>query len=442
MPAANAPHDPLSDHDWIAGYLGRLAAAPRQTRHGGLRSGLLALLRSHGQPQQYLNAVRITGSKGKGSTALIMESALTRAGVHVGVFTSPHLQRWNERIRINGDDVPPADLAAVLRMLEPEVDALRNDPDIHGPDFFEVCLAAALILFVRARCDIVILESGIGARGDATAVVRPVLSVITTIELEHAELIGPRLIDVAWEKSGVIHHSIPVIAGRMATSPLSVLKSVAADEHAPLSQFGREFRIRRGGDSTVLLYEDAGGGLALPVDLSLLCLAESVAVALAAVRRLPGIPVGDEALVNALRNLKLSGRLEMFSGAPPLVADGAHTRASSALLARMLCRYLHTRSGTLVISCSRGHDPRALDSALWSWAAGVVVTRADARRARPPQATAAALRHCFRGAVTVEPDPQRALRRALQTTPANALVCATGSVYMAGQARTFAQSRR
>lgn len=442
MPAAHALRDSLPDSEWIASYLGRLAVSPRQSRHGGIRSGLRALLDSHGNPQQRLNAVRIAGSKGKGSTALVMESVLVRAGSRVGVFTSPHLQRWNERVRIDGRDVSHGALANVLRRLAPEVTALRGDPAVHGPDFFEVCLVAALMLFERARCDIVILESGIGARGDATAVVRPALSVITTIELEHAELIGPRLIDVAWEKSGVIRHSSPVITGRIGASPMAILESVAKDESAPLARFGREFDIRRGHDPATLIHVDAGGAVTLPVRPALLCLADSVAVAVAALRRLPGVHVGDEAMVDALRELTLRGRLELFPGTPLLMADGAHTPASSALLARRLTRHPPARRGTLVISCSHGHDPRTLDPGLWNWADRVIATRADPHRSRPPEAIAAALRHCCRGGVLVEPDPQRALRLALRTTPPDGLVCATGSVYMAGQARTFAQERQ
>jgi dihydrofolate synthase/folylpolyglutamate synthase len=430
---------PAPAQDWLERYLDRLGAAPRQSPHGGPRSGFRALLRRHGHPQRGLNAIRIAGSKGKGSTALILEAALLRTGARVGVFTSPHLQRWNERIRINGREVAPADFAGVLETLAPDVESLRVAANPCGPDFFEVCLVAALILFHQVRTDFALVECGIGARGDATAVLAPALSIITTVEREHLNLIGPRLTDVARDKAGVIRGGIPVITGRIPQRPKAVLQSIAAGQDAPLAALGTDFHIRRlpGAERPTLVYRD-GGELRLPVGTGLYWLADSVAIAVAALRRLPGAGIADQTLTEALHELSLPGRLELFPGRPAVLADGAHTRASTALLARAL---LAGRSGTLVISCSNGHDARAFAPALWRWPSQLIVTRADPARSQSAEKLAGVIQAFYDGPIRIEAEPQRALRRAVETTPAAGLVAGTGSVYMAGQARTFGENR-
>lgn len=419
-----------------AAFLDRLAGAPKQSRHGGERGGLRTLLQRAGEPHKELRSIRIAGSKGKGSTGRLMEAMLARGGVRTGLFTSPHLQHWNERIRLDGKDVDNGELANVLEELGPDIDTLRADPAIEGPDFFEVCLVAALVLFHRARCDIAILECGIGARGDATAVIQPLRSVITTVELEHAQLIGPRLEDIAREKSGVMHNGTPTFIGNLPEGPLRVVQKAARDEHAVLKTLGRDFHITRENPAR-LSYHDAGGDLPLRPGPSLYRLADNAALAIATLRSLVERP-SDEAIMDALDGLQLPGCLEVVPGQPTLVIDGAHTRASSELLAGMLAG-MGKAPRTLVISSTQGHDAGSLSPTLWRLADRVITTRADPVRARPAQATAERIGKSHTGRVHAEPDPQKALQQAIDLTPAGGVVCACGSVYMAGQARTFAQ---
>src|SRR5690625_258495 len=168
----------------IEHYLNTLAARPRTAPRSAARAGLAALLDFAGHPERQLRCIHIAGSKGKGTTALMLEAMLQAGGRETGVFTSPHLERWNERIRLAGQPVADGALAAVLHELQPQVTALHARR-INGPDFFEVLLVAALCLFRRRNVDAAIIEAGIGARFDATAVVQPCVTALTTVELEH-----------------------------------------------------------------------------------------------------------------------------------------------------------------------------------------------------------------------------------------------------------------
>ena len=211
---------------------GRLSLAP-----------IRALLARLGSPERGLRVLHVAGSKGKGSAALMAEAVLRAAGLRVATFTSPHLERWTERFRVDGREVESARLAAAVDQLEPHVSALRAGGGDEVPSFFDATTAAALLLFRDARVDCAVLEVGLGGRLDSTNAVHPEVCVITAIELEHTDRLGTSLAKIAAEKAGILKAGVPALCGPLAPEALAVVEGRAAELGCPLLRLGRELQV-------------------------------------------------------------------------------------------------------------------------------------------------------------------------------------------------------
>lgn len=399
------------------------------------------LLARLGDPQRGLSVLHVAGSKGKGSTALLAESVLCAAGERVGTFTSPHLERWTERFRLDGAEVDGARLAAAVERIRPHVEALRAEDPSGAPSFFDAATAAALVLFRDARVDRAILEVGLGGRLDSTNVVEPAVACVTTIELEHTEKLGDTLEAIAGEKAGIVKPGAPVVCGDLAPEALAVVEARARAAGVPLARLGRDFRVD--------VLEASLDGLRLrladdelEVEARMPVLgahqAANAALAVACVRRLPGAPAAGalgDAVARGLAQVRLPGRVELLGRAPWRIADGAHTAASARALAQALGVVPRGRA-RLVLSVSAGKNLPEILAALVPQFDEVTVTRADAVRSLDPAAVAAAVRAAAPAvAVHAVPNPFLALRAARAGLGERDLVCATGSVYLAGIAR-------
>jgi dihydrofolate synthase/folylpolyglutamate synthase len=401
--------------------------------------GVRRLLTRLGDPQRELCVIHIAGSKGKGSTALFAEALLRAAGLRVGTFTSPHLERWTERFRIDGEEVPGPDLAAAVRRLRPEVEALRAQDPADAPTFFDATTAAALWLFREARVDRVVLEVGLGGRLDSTNVVLPAVACITTIELEHTDRLGETLEQIAGEKAGILKPGVPVVGGALADPARKVVEARARELNAPAAWLGDDFSCEAlAGDADGVSLALRDGPLELEARVPVLGAhqAANAALALACVRR---SGVSDAALADSAARgfaaVRLPGRAELLSRSPFILVDGAHTGASARALARVIGD-LPRRRTHLVLSVSAGKDLAAVLDALLPCADEVTVTRAEPTRSLDPAALAAAVRRASPGlALRVVPNPHLALRAAAEALAADHLLCATGSVYLAGIAR-------
>ncbi|NCF28208.1 MAG: bifunctional folylpolyglutamate synthase/dihydrofolate synthase, partial [Gammaproteobacteria bacterium] len=205
---------PISNADQAVAFLMSLVREdprPYQARARLAQLPVRALLARAGNPQVSLPVVHIAGSKGKGSTALYLEAILHSAGLTTGTFTSPHLQRWTERYRVDGREITAEEFAALFARLQPHVLGLLHQDEASAPSFFDVLTAAALLLFADQGVDCAIIEAGIGGRLDATNVVQPMLSCITSVELEHTDKLGASIAAIAGEKAGIIKMEVPVI---------------------------------------------------------------------------------------------------------------------------------------------------------------------------------------------------------------------------------------
>jgi len=440
---------PLRDLEHAAAWLEGLINLERSPDHPAARLGLgpvRRLLARVGDPQRGLSALHVAGSKGKGSTALLAEAVLRAAGARVGTFTSPHLERWTERFRLDGADVAPERLAEVLERLRPEVEAVRAERPDDPPSFFDVATVAALLLFREARVDHAVIEVGLGGRLDSTNVVDAAVACITTIELEHTDRLGPTRAAIAGEKAGILKPGRPAVLGALPPDALEVALARAAEIGAPVSRLGVDF------DATVSRADAHGMELRLRdgsfvQELRLPVLgahqASNAALALACVRRL-GIAAGpelDAAARRGLATVRLPGRVEILSERPDVVVDAAHTEDSARALACALAG-LPRRRMHLVLSVSADKNLGSILTALLPLADRVTVTRAEPTRSLAPGEVAAAVRAAAPGLpLAAVPNPFLAVRAAREGLSPDDLLCVTGSVYLAGIARRVLASR-
>ncbi len=403
------------------------------------------LLSRVGDPQAGLSVVHVAGSKGKGSTCFLAEGILAEAGERVGTFTSPHLTSWVERFRIDGRPVEGSELAEVVEILRPHVDEMRSAVG-PVPTFFDATTAAALLLFERASVDRVLLEVGLGGRLDSTNIVHPDVACISTIELEHTDILGDRIESIAFEKSGIVKPGIPCVVGPLPGPARDVVRERANEVGAPLREFGVDFEIdiqsepppvATGPVPRAFRYRERGG---FEVDARLNVLGDHQAVnaslAIAAVRCLGGY--SDDSLERAVREglprVELPGRVEIIAREPWVLVDEAHTVASTEALVKLLPAF-EASECHLVLSISRDKKLGAILRSLLPSFDRVIVTRSEKHRSMDPVKLAAEIRQ--RGHVDVEvcPDPRRAVQQARKGVGRRGLLCAAGSIYLAGIAR-------
>ena len=403
-----------------------------------------ALLARIGNPERALSAVHLAGSKGKGSTALLVEALLLELGESVGTYTSPHLERWTERFRIDGREVGARDLAEAVARIRPEVDAMRQQDAALWPSFFDATTAAAFVLFNGAGVDRAVLEVGLGGRLDSTNVVVPAVTVVTSIELEHTDKLGTTHAAIAGEKAGILKPGVPCVMGRLPPEAAAVVEARAAALGARLLRLGYDFDVAP-------LAPDAGGATVAPLRLRFADgfgfeaklsvpgshQRQNAALAVAAVRAL-GVHADDRiaaAVQRAFGKVSLAGRIEVVQRDPWIVIDSAHTLESVRALAAWL-EAVPAASRHLVVSVALDKAVDPMLDRLLPLTDRLTLTRADPIRSLDPSEIARRVR-ARRADVPlhVVEDPSEAIRGARDALASGELLCAVGSVYLAGIAR-------
>ena len=448
-----APLDQIRTADEAARYLDGLIDRERvpDSARGRIRGRLglgpiRALLEAVGDPQGRLSIVHVAGSKGKGSLCLSAEPVLGALGERVGVFTSPHLERWTERFRVDGEEVAGDRLAAAVEQLRPHVDRLatQSQNPTDSPSFFDATTAVALLLFAEAGVDRVLLEVGLGGRLDSTNAVEPRVTCVTQIELEHTQVLGDTLAKVAAEKAGILKPGVCCVMGRLVPEADAVVRARAREVGAPLLAEGEHFEIAAEpepgshGRATRLHYREAGGfGTELVLPVAGGHLAHNAGLALACVRALAehSDEDVDRAARSSLSGLRLPGRVELASRHPLVVVDSAHTECSARALADALGE-LAVERAELVVSVSQGKAVTSILAALLPRAARVTLTCADSDRSLRPEQLASRVSELAPGLEqAIVPDPRRAVREACARAGSEGAVVIAGSVYLAGIAR-------
>jgi dihydrofolate synthase/folylpolyglutamate synthase len=399
------------------------------------------LLARLGQPQQSFSSVHIAGSKGKGSTAAMTESMLRAAGYRTGLYISPHLHTFRERIRLNGNLISEEE---VVRLVEEVRPLAAEIPEITT---FEVMTAMALAWYARKGAEWVVLEVGLGGRLDATNVVTPAVAVITSISLDHVAILGDTLAQIAAEKAGIVKPGVPVASAPQAAEALQVIEDTCRRQEAPLTLVGRDWtweRLAPGpeGDSAPSEgqhFRICGQGQVLDrlwaplLGEYQLANATTAVAALRQIARIRGW-LSEEAIREGLRSVYWPGRLEILGRQPLVVVDSAHNGDSAQKLVAALRAYLQFERLIVVLGVSTDHATPQLFNALLAPADRAITTRSRHPRAAQPawlQARAAELGFDLE----TSGDVPQALEMALEGAGAADLVLCTGSVFVAAEAR-------
>jgi dihydrofolate synthase/folylpolyglutamate synthase len=386
-----------------------------------------------GHPLRGTAVLHVAGSKGKGSVCLLADSILRAHGLMSGVYLSPHVDRWTERIQVGGRELSAA---AMGRALERVLRAAAR-ARLEMPTLFETLTAAAFLAFREAEVDVAVVEVGIGGRLDATNVVRSDVAVVTALELEHTALLGRTLASIAREKCGIFRRGRPALCGVAASAPVAaVVRAQARALGARLIERGRGFRLtaRRDAFDLALAGEarlrlpvpDAGPFAAVNAALA------TASVLLLAQRRRRLLPRFDRLrAAEGLRAARLPARGETVALAPRVVRDGAHTLRSLQAVVRDVARRAAPRRPVVVLALKSDKPLRRCLKALAGFAGPLVATTVPGGRSRDPEEIVAEAR-ALGIMAHAEPDVARALARAIRRAGPRGVVLVTGSFWLAG----------
>ena len=397
--------------------------------------GITRLLRWLSDPHKTYSTIHVAGTNGKGSVASMLAAIFTAAGYKTGLYTSPHLVSFEERIRIDGKPISKKAVASIVTRLRPLISK-------HRPTFFEATTALAFKHFAEKEVDIAIVETGLGGRLDSTNVLRPLVSIITTISLEHTEILGNSIEDIAREKAGIVKKDTVCIAGVRDIKGLKVLRKVCKEQNAPLSA-ATNFRIKERKSSLEgsLLDIDVGGVLFERLSVSLPGHFQfgNLAVVLQTVnhvRKMGKYALSDDAVREGLAHVQelsgLTGRLTTVLKKPLVIVDVAHNAEAMAQLVDTL-RRLGLKRVTVVFGVMKDKDYLAMVRSLASITEQAIAVSARSERSRSASDVAAAFatEGCrVRAALSV----QEGVHHALETVPKKGRILVTGSHFVVGEA--------
>ncbi len=385
-----------------------------------------AALARRGHPEARWPALHVAGTNGKGSTAAMLDAVLTAAGHRTGLYTSPHLVDFTERIRIGGRTIPRATVVALVAELRAELEAAGI-----ALTHFEFATLLAFEWFARVGIDVGVIEVGLGGRLDATNLVEPAVTAITSIAHDHEAWLGHDLAAIAGEKAGILKAGVPLALGRVPPEAEAIIAARAAALHVPITRAGVDGRLEETPEGLEFRAPGVvwdGLRLGLPGGFQ----RDNAAVALMVLALVRGrVPVPLAAVKDGLARVHWPGRLAVVATGPLTVLDGAHNPAGVETLARELPAVVGGRPVVLVFAVMADKDWRAMLRPLLPGVVRAVVTRVG-RRGAAPGPLAAALAEWV--PVEAVDDPRVAIRTARARAGADGAVVVTGSLFLVGEA--------
>jgi dihydrofolate synthase / folylpolyglutamate synthase len=375
-----------------------------------------------GNPQDRLKFIHVAGTNGKGSTCAMLESIYRAAGLRTGLFTSPHLVTFRERIQVNRSPISREDVCRLVTGLREMMKRL-DTPE--PPTFFEAVTIMALQYFAEAGCDIVIWETGMGGRLDATNIVRPVVSVITNVALDHQQWLGQTLREIAFEKSGIIKQGVPVVTAAEEAGVLETISAVAQNNHAMLHRVTRDDGEKIGNEFSI----------GLPGTHQRLNAATAAAAVWEARNQLP---IDTVAIRRGLASVTWPGRFQSIrdTAGRTFMVDGAHNPAAMSVLAELLCQQTRPETLTVILGVLQDKNWQEMCRILAPLANNFVLVPVQSERTSDPSKLAAAVvaANSRAGVKTAT-----SLAHALPLTSNAKSILITGSLYLAGEALELLQ---
>ncbi|AJS57504.1 bifunctional folylpolyglutamate synthase/dihydrofolate synthase [Paenibacillus sp. IHBB 10380] len=333
--------------DWINGLI------PFGIKPGLSRMEMMMDLLGH--PERRLKFIHVAGTNGKGSTCAFLTSALLQAGYSVGTFTSPYITKFTNRFQYNGEDIPEETLLELANRLHPIVDRLSNTPE-GSPTFFEISTALAVLYYAEICVpDVVVWETGLGGRLDVTNIVNPVVSVITNVGMDHTDILGDTLTQIASEKAGIIKPGVPVVSCAEQPEVIEVLRETAARNKSTLYLAGEQFKVERTDyEGGLQSFQFDGPFRELKIEISMkgehqVANAAGAMMVLELLRQYSAYVMDDEDILKGFRDTFWAGRLEELGSSPRIVVDGAHNPEGAMTLAKSLPQHYKYRSLNLMM---------------------------------------------------------------------------------------------
>jgi len=389
-----------------------------------------AALEALGHPERRFPALHVAGTNGKGSTCAFASAALLAAGHRVGLYTSPHLVRVNERIRVDGVEI--ADELFGQRILE----VLERHPEATSLTYFEFGTVVAFWHFAREAVDVAVVEVGLGGRLDATRACQPLVTAITPVSFDHTEYLGHTLEAIAGEKAGILKPGVPVVVSRQEPEALAAIERAARNVGAPLVLEGRDFSLDARSEGS-LVYQGPGMSLeGLTLGLRGGHQRQNAGVALASLEQLTsrGVQVSSEAIRTGFAGTRWPGRLEELGGSPPVVLDGAHNPAGVQVLLEGLRSLYPGRRVHCVFGVVADKDRGPMLRALLPACASVHLTPLDTPRSLAPERYLDEARP-WCADVRAYTSLDAALAGALSQSASHDVILCTGSLFLVGSVR-------
>ncbi len=434
---------PITSADAAFGYFEsftNLEKVKLTNRQRSFRLDRMEELLSHfDNPHRRFKSFHIAGTKGKGSTAVMLASILQSNGLKTGLYTSPHVSSYLERINVSLSPPEEPLIVELANKIKDTIEALASAlPGDFPPTTFELLTLLAFMIFRETKCEYAVLETGIGGRLDATNVVIPEASLLTPLDLEHTELLGETIEQIAIEKAGIIKPGIPAFCGYQTESVKKIFREICQERKAPLYFLEDEaslLEVELRSDGTRLTMQIKGED---PVDISLamrgIFQAENAAlVYLTVSKMLPSLPFS--ALHEGFERAILPGRMEVVNTEPMVMLDGAHTPLA---IRRLLESYtkMYPRKGVLIFGSVSGKDHRHMAELLAPHFSSIIISKPGRFKPNDPQEVFDIFRS-FEPKIYLIEDPAKALRKALELSKNSLPILVTGSFYMICEIRQY-----
>ncbi|HEX3544818.1 MAG TPA: folylpolyglutamate synthase/dihydrofolate synthase family protein [Candidatus Acidoferrum sp.] len=439
--------------------LGRELAAPTQAAAAKFNLENITVLDERlGHPSRAYPTAHIAGTNGKGSTAAFLESILRHAGLRTGLNTSPHLEKINERIRVDGKEISDEDFAAAFKRIHEVIEQLLAEGKLRAhPTYFECVTAMATAYFAQQRVDFAVFEVGLGGRLDATNILAPVVTIITPVDFDHENFLGHSLHEIAGEKAGILKPNTAVVVAPQLPEARGVILRRAKDLACPVIETNIVYRIhekpasiRQAGSENFpagtisATIEEISSGWSLDISPSLAgqFQVQNALSAVAAARILAagGLHITDDAMAAGISNTVWPGRLEKLQAHPDVYLDGAHNPAAARELATFLAQNFASRKIWLIYGALRDKSVDEVAGWLFPLAAEVVFTEPRTPRSISASQLAEIAGYHARHSETI-PDAEKALDSVLANAQPDDAIFVCGSLYLVGQLRAYWKNR-
>lgn len=413
----------------------------------GMKLGLkniTGLLSIFDNPHLKIKVIHIAGTNGKGSTAAVLHSILQKANYKAGLYTSPHLVDFQERMKINDEYITQDEVCDLLERLKPAIQKIAHTDGFQHPTFFEVITAMAYLYFYEKEVDFAIMEVGLGGRLDATNVCQPLISVITHIDFDHMAQLGNTLAEIAAEKGAIIKENAPVVCARQSAEADVVIKRIAQEKKTLLYTFGEEFNatlicsLLRGNHFQYCGIYNNYHNLFVPLVGEYQLENTSLAIAAAELLHNNGFNIRRDAIIEGVESSQWPGRFEIVREKPMIILDGGHNPNGINQFMENLKRLIPNKKIIAVLGIFQDKDYRVMVKTVVSQVNQVIITMADNPRATPASLLAEEARRYIAADKIIETtNVKAAIDQAIRIAQEEDVICITGSLYTVGEAESY-----